>query len=95
MSDWYRWEGTDLILMARIQPRASRDELVGPMDDHYKIRLKAPPVDGKANTHLIAFLAKQFGVPKGQISLETGTSSRNKRIRIQNPLKFPLPVNAN
>ena len=95
MSDWYQWDGDDLILRVRIQPRASRDEFVEPMDDAYKIRIKAPPVDGKANSHLIAFLAKQFGVPKGKITLENGLSSRIKRLRIQEPSKVPLPLDAN
>lgn len=95
MSDWYQWDGDDLILRVRIQPRASRDEFVEPMDDAYKIRIKAPPVDGKANSHLIAFLAKQFGISKGKITLENGLSSRIKRLRIQKPSKVPLPLDAN
>lgn len=92
MDEWYRWDGDDLILNVRIQPRASKDEFAGPFDEYYKIRIKAAPVDGKANSHLIGFLAKQFGVAKSRISLDSGETSRSKRLRIRNPLKIPLPI---
>lgn len=51
---WHRWEGDDLILHLRVQPKASKDALVGPYGDkEYKVTLTAPPVDGRANTHLL------------------------------------------
>lgn len=86
---WYRWDGDDLLLQVRVQPRASCDELGEALGDQLKIRITAPPVDGKANDHLIRFLAKTFGVPKGQVHLESGASSRNKQLRIEAPRILP------
>lgn len=86
---WYRWEGEALILELQIQPRASRDEVTGPHGDHLRVRITAPPVDGKANQHLCAFFAKLCGVAKGAVTLEAGVSGRRKRVRIQSPGKLP------
>ena len=61
MSDWYRWDGDDLILTLKVQPKASRDGFAELMEGQRKLRITAPPVAGKANNHLITFLAKQFG----------------------------------
>lgn len=89
MAQWYRREGTDLILQLRIQPRASRDEIVGPHGDALKVRITAPPVDGKANAHLLAWLADIFGVPRQQVMLVSGQSGRDKRVRISSPHRVP------
>lgn len=89
MTPWYRWEGDDLLLAVRVQPRASRDELVGPLGDELKIRLTAPPVDGKANTHLVKVLAKAFGVPRNAVILLSGDTGRSKRLRIEKPARLP------
>jgi len=61
---FYRWDGDDLILDCHLQPKASRDEFAGLHGERLKIRLTAPPVEGKANAHLLAFLAAAFGVAK-------------------------------
>ena len=89
-----RWEGTDLILRVQLQPRASRDEFAGIHGNALKIRLTAPPVDGKANAALIAFLAEAFGVAKRQVTLVQGETGRAKQLRIQAPMRFPpgLPI---
>jgi len=58
----YHWDGMDLILSIKVQPGANRDEIVGIQGNHIKIRISAPPQDGKANGQLIKFLAKNFGV---------------------------------
>ena len=89
MSDFHRWDGTTLTLSIRVQPKASRDEIVGPYGDSLKIRITAPPVDGKANAHLIKYLAKLFGVPRASISLLSGSSGRDKRLRIESPARYP------
>ncbi|MCP4994422.1 MAG: YggU family protein [Gammaproteobacteria bacterium] len=89
-TEWYRWEGSDLLLFVKVQPRASRDSFVAPYGDHYKIRITAPPVEGQANCHLIRFLAKAFGTSRGQISLESGKNSRLKRLKIQSPSRIPI-----
>ena len=80
-----------LLLDVRVQPRASRDEIVGfQADGRLKIRITAPPVDGKANDHLIRFLADQFAVPLRRIRLVGGENNRNKRIEITAPARNPL-----
>lgn len=90
MSGWYTWQEETLLLTLRVQPRASKDEIVGPHgEDALKVRITAPPVDGKANQHLIAFLAKSFGVAKGQVTLLKGDSGRDKRFAIESPKRFP------
>ena len=87
--DGYRGDGEDLLLAVHLQPKASKDEFAGLHGDRLKIRLTAPPVEGKANAHLMAFLAKAFGVPKNQVSLESGELNRQKRVRIARPQRFP------
>lgn len=84
-----RWEGEDLILPILLQPKASRDKLVGWQGAELKITITAPPVDGKANAHLIKFLAKQFKVAKSAITIEAGELSRHKRLRIRSPKVLP------
>ncbi len=81
------------MLNIRVQPRASQDEIVGPHGaDSLKIRITAPPVDGKANEHLIKFLARSFGVAKSQVTLISGTSGRDKRLAVNNPKRIPGPA---
>lgn len=77
-----RWDGADLILQLRVQPRASRDGLER-WGEGLKLRLTAPPVDGKANRHLIQYLAKCLGVPKSAVVIEAGDTGRDKRVRIR------------
>ncbi|TXH96199.1 MAG: YggU family protein [Pseudomonas sp.] len=86
---FYHWDGEDLILDCHLQPKASSDEFAGLHGDRLKIRLTAPPVEGKANAHLLAFLGKAFGVAKSQVSLISGELNRQKRVRIQRPQKLP------
>lgn len=82
-------DGPDLVLDVLVQPRASRDGFAGVLEGRLKIRLAAPPVDGEANRALIAFLAREFGVPKNAVTLENGTGSRRKRVRIGNVRNLP------
>lgn len=86
---WYRWEGADLLLSLKLQPRASKNEFGEILDDHRKLRLTAPPVEGAANTALCRFLAEYFEVPKGQVILESGEKTRYKVIRIKSPMRKP------
>ncbi len=83
-------QGDDLILSLRVIPRASRDEIVGWLDDgRLRVRITAPPVDGKANRHLLGFLAKAFGVARRDVELLAGLSGRDKRVRIRAPKRLP------
>lgn len=86
---WYRWQDQDLILQAQIQTRASRHEFADLVGDRLKIRIAAPPVDGRANAELIAFLAKQFGVAKRAVTLLQGEKGKVKVMRIRSPTKIP------
>lgn len=78
-----RRDGADLVIEVRVQPRASRSELAGPFGDRLRVRLQAPPVDGRANAALVEFLAQAFGVPRGRVTIEHGLSGRDKRVRIR------------
>lgn len=70
-------------LAIRVTPRASRNEIVEILPDHtIKIRLTAPPVDGKANEALIEFLAKVLAVPKTRIEIVAGQTGRDKLVTI-------------
>ena len=74
-----------IVLNVRVVPRASKDEIAGAVGGALKVRVKAPPVDGKANAHLIRFLASHWNIPKGCIIILSGETGRNKRISISNP----------
>ena len=86
---YLKQDGADLLLRLVLQPKASRDKFVGLLGEELKIAITAPPVDGKANAHLIKFLSKQFKVPKGAITVEKGTLNRHKLVRIHSPKKMP------
>ncbi|MGZ9164822.1 MAG: DUF167 domain-containing protein [Anaerolineales bacterium] len=70
-------------LAVRVTPRASRNELVGMLDDGtIKVRLAAPPVDNEANRALIEFLADILGVPKSRLDIVAGVTGRDKLIAV-------------
>ncbi|MCB1104166.1 MAG: DUF167 domain-containing protein [Cephaloticoccus sp.] len=71
------------LITIKAVPNAARSEIIGWMGDVLKVRLKAPPVDGKANAELCRFLAATLGLPKSAVTLATGGSSREKRVRIE------------
>ncbi|MGR5149098.1 DUF167 family protein YggU [Photobacterium alginatilyticum] len=81
--------GDDLVIRLYIQPKASRDQIVGLHGDELKVAITAPPVDGKANAHLTKYLAKQFRVAKGQVVIEKGELGRHKQVRIETPRETP------
>jgi uncharacterized protein len=69
-------------LSVRIQPRASKNEVIRLEDGGIKIRLTAPPVDGAANEALVRFLADRFSVAKSQVEIVSGHTSRDKIVRV-------------
>jgi len=85
---------TGLTLRLYIQPKASRDAVIGLHGDEVKIAITAPPVDGQANAHLVKFLAKQFRVPKSQVTIEKGETGRHKQIVITEPQQIPPAIAA-
>jgi len=86
---FFQWLGDDLVLNVRVQPRAAGDGFAETLGDQIKLRITAAPVDGKANKHLIAFIAKTFKVAKANVSIISGVSGRNKRIKIHRPAHLP------
>lgn len=67
----------------KVVPRASKSEIAGIEGDAIKIRLQAPPVEGKANQALIKFLADALGVARSQVEIVSGHNSRKKVVRIR------------
>ena len=90
---WRREDGAALVLALHVQPGASRTEIAGTHgaagDTRLRLRLAAPPVDGRANAELLRFLAEAFGVPLRQVVLVRGATSRQKSVRIDSPARRP------
>ena len=81
----WRWAGADLEVDVHAQPGARRTEAAGTHGDALKIRVAAPPAEGKANEALREFLAGLFQVPRRRCVLVSGQTSRSKRLRIEAP----------
>jgi hypothetical protein len=88
MNEFYRWQGEVLHLFIKVQPKASKNEFAEVLEDRIKVRITAPPVDGKANEGLVKFIAKTFGVAKSQVEIDSGETGRNKHLIIQAPTKL-------
>ncbi|MCB0332482.1 MAG: YggU family protein [Bdellovibrionales bacterium] len=73
-----------IVLSLHVSPGRKKSEIVGIHDDCLKVTLAAPPVDGKANKELCSYLARFFGVPKRDIEIVRGESSRKKSVHVVN-----------
>ncbi|ADE12980.1 DUF167 domain-containing protein [Sideroxydans lithotrophicus] len=82
MSEWFRRNGDILTLTLHIQPGAKRTEVAGLHGAALKIRLAAPPIEGRANEALLKFIAESFGVPLRQVELKQGGQSRHKVVAV-------------
>ncbi len=71
-----------LILKVYLHPKSSKNEIVGPYRDGIKVKVTAPPVQGKANEALIRFLAKELGVPQSCVEIIRGQHSREKTLKV-------------
>ena len=69
-------------LEVRVHPGAKRNAITGEHDGALKVSLTTTPTDGRANAALIAFLAEKLDVPRSQITLLTGATSRSKTLRV-------------
>lgn len=87
-----RYVGQDLLLQLYVQPKASRDQIIGLHGAEIKLAITAPPVDGKANAHIQKLLAKMFAVSKSQVVLTKGELSRHKQVQIIAPFVLPAAV---
>lgn len=79
---WWRAGEGCITLTLHVQPGAKKTEVAGLHGDALKIRLAAPPVDGKANAALIGFVADRLGLPKSAVSLKSGQTSRRKVLEV-------------
>ncbi len=82
MSVWYRRNGDVLTLTLHVQPGAKRSEVAGLHGEALKVRLAAPPIEGRANDALCRFIADIFGVPLKQVELKQGAQSRHKVLAV-------------
>jgi hypothetical protein len=89
MALWRREEAGALVLALHVQPGAKHTDVAGVHGNALKIRLAAPPVDGKANAELRRYLADAFGVPLRNVTLVRGEASRQKMVRIEAPSLRP------
>ena len=79
---WARRDGAGWLLELHVQPGAKRTAAVGEHGGRLKLKIAAPPVDNKANAHLLTWLAAQLGVPKSAVRLVRGESSRQKTVAV-------------
>ena len=79
---WLRVQHEGVTLTLHIQPGAKKTEVAGLHGDALKIRLAAPPVDGKANAALVEFVAERLKLPKSAVCLKSGQTSRHKVLEV-------------
>ncbi len=77
-------DGPDVLIRVKAVPGASREQIVGPLGDRRKVRVNAPPEGGRANKAVCALIARALGVKPKQVSIESGRSSSQKTIRVEN-----------
>jgi len=80
----------DTIVKIYLQPKASKNEMVGPYRDGIKVKVTAPPIEGKANDALIRFLSKELGISPSSIEIVKGHHSREKTLKISGNLDQEL-----
>lgn len=79
---WFTPTSDGCILTVKATPRAAKSEIAAADSDWLRVRLQAPPVDGKANAALIDLFAKTFALPKRSVEILTGDTSRLKRVKL-------------
>ncbi|HAD04974.1 MAG: YggU family protein [Desulfuromonadales bacterium GWD2_61_12] len=83
MSAWLEAQPGGVLIRILVQPRASKNEIVGVHGEELKVRLTSPPVEGAANRLCCEFIAKRLGVAKGMVDLAAGETSRHKRLLVR------------
>lgn len=86
---WYRREGEAVVLTLHVQPGAKQSEVSGLHGEALKIRLAAPPIEGRANEALLRFIADRFNVPLRNVELKQGAQSRHKRVEVRGSAVAP------
>ena len=82
MPDWLKPVSNGTVVSLYIQPRASKNEVIGEQNGALKVRLTSPPVEGAANKLCCEFIAKLCGVAKRDVSILSGDKSRHKRVLV-------------
>jgi hypothetical protein len=82
MVAWYRRNGEVITLTLHVQPGAKRSEICGLHGEALKLKLVAPPIDGRANEALLKYIAELFRVPVRQVELRQGAQSRHKVVAV-------------
>lgn len=92
MVQWYRKNGEVITLTLHVQPGAKRSEITGLHGEALKLKLAAPPIEGRANEALLRFIADKFSVPLRQVELKQGGQSRHKVIAIAGSVINPVSL---
>lgn len=80
--NWLTPTSDGCIVTVKATPRASKSEIIGAETDWLRVRVQAPPVDGKANAALVELFAETFALPKRSVEIITGDTSRLKRVKL-------------
>ncbi len=83
MPSFIRTHEDGVLLAVKVQPRASKNEIAGPLGDELRIKVTAPPVEAAANEALVRFLAETLDCPRGSVQLVRGHTSRHKQVFIR------------
>ena len=78
----FKRDGRSTVISLHLQPGAKRSAVCGMFGDAVKLAIQAPPVDGRANTALRTFIAAQLKLPTAAVTLVSGASGRDKRVRV-------------
>lgn len=89
MAEWYRRKNEVITLTLHVQPGAKRSEIAGLHGDALKIKLAAPPIEGRANEALLKFIAGIFAVSLRNVELHRGNQSRHKVVAVTGSLIEP------
>jgi uncharacterized protein (TIGR00251 family) len=82
---WLTRTPTGWTIAVHVQPGAKRAAVAGVHGERLKIRISAPPIEGRANAAVVAFIAEQLGVPRAHVSVARGGRSRDKLIAVATP----------
>lgn len=89
MPEWHRRDSEAITLVLYVQPGAKRSEVAGLHGAALKVRLAAPPIEGRANEALLRFIAERFDVPLRNVEIIQGEQSRHKRVVVRSSTLAP------
>ncbi len=83
LPDYLQTRPDGVVLLLKVQPRASKNEIGEPLGGELKVKVTAPPVDAAANEALVRLLAETLGCPRNAVKLVRGHTSRHKQVWVQ------------